>query len=152
LKKTDSTPLEAAREWEMEMEREELEELASVLKSTNCSDVFEMDVTKIMRTLITVPNEGLMYENPKIKIKELSQRFAHFNYTYQYITKLSVKPDCTEQIPGRYIPHVVSLEQYGVDVEGSVMGDGAAPRFLLFIAKVSSSYLRLLNISTPYVS
>lgn len=30
LKKTDSTPLETAREWEMEIEVEELEHLANV--------------------------------------------------------------------------------------------------------------------------
>ncbi|VBB29059.1 unnamed protein product, partial [Acanthocheilonema viteae] len=40
-------------------------------------------------------------------------------------------------------------EQYGIGHDGSIIGEAEAPRFLFFVSKVSSSYLRLLNISTP---
>ncbi|VDO25392.1 unnamed protein product [Onchocerca flexuosa] len=206
LKKTDTTPLETAREWEMEMERQEVQDLSDVLGSTNCSDVFEMDISEIVRPLITVPNGGLMYEYPIIGEEQFIDGFAYFNYTFKYMTKLVfcfaliaitkkrgtdffdkspmpeisifqqaifdrtncqprqsesktyfanrliLKPDCTEnQIPieGVSIPHVVMFEQYGVGHDGSIIGVAGALRFLFFVYKVSSSYLRLLNISTP---
>lgn len=62
-----------------------------------------------------------------------------------------LKPDCATHIEGGSIPHVVILEQYGIGHDGSMIGVVGAPQFLFFVSKVSSSYLRLLNISTPYV-
>uniref|UniRef100_A0A915PF84 Piezo non-specific cation channel R-Ras-binding domain-containing protein n=1 Tax=Setaria digitata TaxID=48799 RepID=A0A915PF84_9BILA len=132
LKKTDTTPLETAREWEMEIERQNLEDFSDVLKSTNCSDVFEMDISEIIRPLITVPNGGLMYEGPIIGEKQLI-----------------LKPDCRTRAEGVSVPHVITLEQYGMSHDGSVISAAGAPQFLFFVSKVSSSYLRLLNISTP---
>uniref|UniRef100_A0A1I8EHL2 Piezo-type mechanosensitive ion channel component n=1 Tax=Wuchereria bancrofti TaxID=6293 RepID=A0A1I8EHL2_WUCBA len=149
LKKTDTTPLETAREWEMEMEQQELEHLSNVLKSANCSDVFEMDISEIVRPLITVPNGDLMYENPTIAEEQFNHRFAYFNYSFKYMTKLVLKPDCTTRLEGGSVSHVVTLEQYGVSHDGSTIGTMEAPRFFFFVSKVSSSYLRLLNISTP---
>ncbi|VIO91827.1 Uncharacterized protein BM_BM12460 [Brugia malayi] len=145
LKKTDTTPLETAREWEMEMEQQELEHLSNVLKSANCSDTFEMDISEIVRPLITVPNGDLMYENPTIADEQFSHRFTYFNYSFKYMTRLVLKPDCTEGSAS----HVVMLEQYGVSHDGSTIGTMEEPRFFFFVSKVSSSYLRLLNISTP---
>ncbi|EFO24441.2 hypothetical protein LOAG_04040 [Loa loa] len=149
LKKTDTTPLETAREWEMEIERQELKHFADVLKSSNCSDIFEIDISEIIRPLITVPNGGLMYENPTISEDQFNHRFAYFNYSFKYITRLMLKPDCATRVEGVSVPHIVTLEQYGVSHDGSMIGAMGAPRFLFFVSKVSSSYLRLLNISTP---
>ncbi|CAG9531681.1 unnamed protein product [Cercopithifilaria johnstoni] len=148
LKKTDTTPLETAREWEMEIEQHELQQVIDVLKSTNCSDIFEMDISEIIRPLITVPNGDLMYENPTIGEEQFSHRFAYFNYSFKYMTKLLFKPDCTTE-EGVSIPDIVTLEQYGISHDGSIIGKAEAPKFLFFVSKVSSSYLRLLNISTP---
>ncbi|VDK69252.1 unnamed protein product, partial [Onchocerca ochengi] len=161
LKKTDTTPLETAREWEMEMERQEVQDLSDVhgmfvliqvLRSTNCSDAFEMDISEIVRPLITVPNAGLMYEYPIVGEEQFIDGFAYFNYTFKYMTKLILKPDCTDNqtpVEGVSIPHVVMFEQYGVGHDGTIIAVAGALRFLFFVYKVSSSYLRLLNISTP---
>lgn len=62
-----------------------------------------------------------------------------------------LKPDCTTRVEGISVPHIVTLKQYGISRDGSIIGAAKAPRFLFFVSKVSSSYLRLLNISTPYV-
>ncbi|KAK6101887.1 hypothetical protein QQG55_6320 [Brugia pahangi] len=149
LKKTDTTPLETAREWEMEMEQQELEHLSNVLKSANCSDTFEMDISEIVRPLITVPNGDLMYENPTIADEQFSHRFTYFNYSFKYMTRLVLKPYCTTRLEEGSASHVVMLEQYGVSHDGSTIGTMEEPRFFFFVSKVSSSYLRLLNISTP---
>uniref|UniRef100_A0A8R1U0Y7 Piezo_RRas_bdg domain-containing protein n=1 Tax=Onchocerca volvulus TaxID=6282 RepID=A0A8R1U0Y7_ONCVO len=161
LKKTDTTPLETAREWEMEMERQEVQDLSDVhgmfvliqvLRSTNCSDAFEMDISEIVRPLITVPNAGLMYEYPIVGEEQFIDGFAYFNYTFKYMTKLILKPYCTDNqtpVEGVSIPHVVMFEQYGVGHDGTIIAVAGALRFLFFVYKVSSSYLRLLNISTP---
>ncbi|MCP9259311.1 hypothetical protein DINM_002266 [Dirofilaria immitis] len=148
----------------MEMDRQELQDfqtLASlllfiiretitdfVLRSTNCSDVFEMDISEIVRPLITVPNGGLMYEYPVIGEEQFGHRFAYFNYTFKYMTKLILKPYCTTRVEEVSVQHVVTLEQYGVGHDSSIISAAKALRFF-FVSKVSSSYLRLLNISTP---
>ncbi|KAM3723723.1 Piezo-type mechanosensitive ion channel component [Dirofilaria immitis] len=149
LKKTDTTPLETALEWEMEMDRQELQDFSDVLRSTNCSDVFEMDISEIVRPLITVPNGGLMYEYPVIGEEQFGHRFAYFNYTFKYMTKLILKPYCTTRVEEVSVQHVVTLEQYGVGHDSSIISAAKALRFFFFVSKVSSSYLRLLNISTP---
>ncbi|VDN08426.1 unnamed protein product, partial [Thelazia callipaeda] len=61
-----------------------------VLKSTNCSDIFEVDISGIVRPLLTVPNRGLIYENPVIVKKRFSNRFSYFNFTFKYVTRLFI--------------------------------------------------------------
>ncbi|VDN02254.1 unnamed protein product [Thelazia callipaeda] len=149
LKKIDSTPLEAGREWDMDMTQNDMKRLLKVLKSENCNDSFEMDISKIVPSLISVPNEGLLYEKPKIVVENLKRKFVYLNYTYQFHTKLIIKTDCTNQPNTSYRPHAVSIIQQGFGHNGLKIGPPTPLRFLLFVSKVSSSYLRFLNISTP---
>ncbi|VDK84717.1 unnamed protein product [Litomosoides sigmodontis] len=90
-----------------------------------------------------------MYENPTISDEQFGHRFVYFNYSFKYMTRLVVKPECTTSTEGIPVRHIVTLEQYAIGHDGSVIGTAEAPQFLFFVSKVSSSYLRLLNISTP---
>lgn len=47
-----------------------------------------MDISEIIRPLITVPNGDLMYENPTTGEEQFRHRFVYFNFSFKYMTRL----------------------------------------------------------------
>lgn len=57
-----------------------------MLRSENCSETFALNISQIMRPLITVPPKGRLYENPNAEDVEKARKVSYIEYFFHQDT------------------------------------------------------------------
>ncbi|KHN73668.1 Piezo-type mechanosensitive ion channel component 2 [Toxocara canis] len=135
LQKSDTQTIEHTGEWDMRMSHKMRRRFAEVLDSRNCNASFTMNITDIMPPLLMVPTEG----NIRIPFPVTRRRHTYERLYFLYETRLVVTSDCISSIPGQFVAHTISMVRTVLDSTGKPREENLEPRFVFFVAKVSSA-------------